>query len=121
MDQRSVSTWVISTFGESAMHPTIRAMRFLEEAIELVQACGLTLEEVDRVAGVVYSRPVGEVSQEVGGTRLTLAALCEAMHVDGDIAATVEWDRVQLKSPEYVRARDAAKRALGLERPNGVM
>ena len=38
--------------------------RFLEEALELVQACGATASEAHQLVDYVYGRPVGEPAQE---------------------------------------------------------
>src|ERR1019366_7187801 len=75
--QRRLWPWMTECFG-----PTIpldkmeRNHRFLEEALELVQACYCTADEAHQLVDYVYGRPVGEKSQEVGGVVVTLAALC---------------------------------------------
>lgn len=79
MFQDAVARWVVECFGlKSASDRRERSLRFIEEAIELVQATGLTEAEVRRVAQYVFSRNVGRVADEIGGTIITLAALCEA-------------------------------------------
>lgn len=44
-----------------------RNHRFLEEALELVQACGCTESEAAQLVAYVYGRPAGDPPQEVGG------------------------------------------------------
>ncbi len=44
---------------------------------ELVQAVGTSREDALRLVEYVYTRPVGELRQEIGGVMVTLAALAE--------------------------------------------
>ena len=86
-----------------------RNHRFLEEALELVQACDCTAEEAHKLVDYVFGRPVGEKFQEVGGVHVTLAALCLAQNIDGQAAAEAELSRIT--QPEMVeRIREKQKR-----------
>ena len=88
-----------------------RALRFLEEAIELVQALGLTQEDIQRTGEMVFERPAGEPSQEVGGVVSTLLALTNHLKVSAHAAALAEIERMD--TPEVkarVQARQAEKR-----------
>src|SRR5690606_23251226 len=77
--QAKAVTWAKACFGfDQVMDRKLRALRFLEEAIELVQAAGLSIEEVERVKQYVYWRPPGEIPQEVGGVMVTLGVFCYA-------------------------------------------
>jgi hypothetical protein len=81
--QKRAQYWAKKCFGLTlATDRKERNQRFAEEAIELVQACGMTKREVLGAVAYVYNRPVGEVSQEVGGTYTTLALLCAANGID---------------------------------------
>jgi hypothetical protein len=92
MFQRRVADWVVDTFGEKvATDKAERNFRFLEEALELVQACGATKDDVLKLVEYVFSRPVGELPQEVGGTVVTLAALCNGFDVRMEKCA---WDEL---------------------------
>lgn len=64
--------------GESGF-VAMRARRFLEEAVELAQAAGVTAEEADAVRAYVFSRPAGDIRQEIGGVMVTLSCLAEVM------------------------------------------
>jgi len=93
--QTRVSLWVIACFGERiARDRTERNHRFLEEALELAQSSGCTEDEALQLVKYVFSRPLGEPSQEVGGVMLTLAALCNASELNMDFAAEAELERV---------------------------
>lgn len=93
--QYRVKYWVLACFGEViAANKLERNQRFLEEALELVQACGLSKTDCLRLIDYVYNREAGERSQEVGGVMVTLAALCNAWHVDMQTAAEKELTRV---------------------------
>ncbi len=109
--QERVKPWLHECFGEMiAGDKEERNHRFLEEALELVQACGCTKEEALKLVDYVYGRPVGEKGQEVGGTMVTLAALCIAQGINLNEEAERELSRINL--PEVVlkiRAKQAAK------------
>jgi hypothetical protein len=92
----------------SAADKPERAYRFLEEAIELVQACGCSKEDVVKLIDYVYSRPPGVPIQEVGGVRITLAALCNALGINEDVAAEQELARCW-KHIEKIRIRQQSK------------
>ena len=108
--QARVEPWLFECFGEMiAGDKEERNHRFLEEALELVQACDCTAEEAHKLVDYVFSRPVGEKSQEVGGVHVTLAALCLAQGIDGQAAAEAELSRIT--QPEMVeRIREKQKR-----------
>lgn len=92
--QNRVFSWINRCFGARiAMDITERNLRFLEEALELVQATGLSKYEVLELVEYVYHRPVGAPQQGVGGTMVCLAALCSAVGIDLDVAAELELTR----------------------------
>lgn len=104
-----VAPWLMETFGhEIMMDRTERNHRFLEEALELVQACGCTQSEAHQLVGYVFSRPVGDPEQECGGVMVTLAALCIAQGLVMEECAEKELARVWTKV-EQIRAKQAAK------------
>lgn len=81
--QERVIKWVTDCFGpEYAVNTKERSMRLLEEVIELVQALGLSKDDVLKQVVWTYGRPVGEPEQEFGGVMFTLAALAACAAVD---------------------------------------
>ncbi|MGE8449684.1 MAG: hypothetical protein ACN6OP_03465 [Pseudomonadales bacterium] len=107
--QARVQPWMLACFGaEIAANSQERNYRFLEEALELVQACGATQSEAHQLVDYVYGRPVGERAQEVGGVMVTLAALCLAQGLDMHEAGETELARIWTKV-EQIRAKRAAK------------
>lgn len=107
--QGRVWMWARNCFGEAhCRNVPQRAARFLEEAHELAQAMGMTREQAHRLVEYTWNRPRGEPKQEVGGTLITLAVLCEALGIEMEDAAKVElarcWDNI-----EKIRAKQAAK------------
>lgn len=107
--QVRVKPWMLECFGaEIAADAEERNHRFLEEALELVQACGCTRGEAHQLVDYVFSRPVGEKHQEVGGVMVTLAALCLAQSLDMHEAGETELARIWTKVAE-IRAKQAAK------------
>ena len=107
--QSRVAAWMNACFGPAISADKVeRNHRFLEEALELVQALGCSREDCLQLVNYVYDRPVGEPSQEVGGVMVTLAALCLASGLDMDGAAETELARVWTKI-DVIRAKQAAK------------
>lgn len=108
--QHRVALWTLACFGiDIASDRNERNHRFLEESLELVQACGCTASEAHQLVDYVYGRPAGDKSQEVGGVMITLAALCNA-HEDLDMHAAGEAELVRIWTKvDKIRAKQAAK------------
>lgn len=107
--QERVIVWVANCLGvNSAESLRERHLRFLEEALELSQAGGLTKGDLHALLDSVYKQPPGELSQEIGGAMMTLAVLAEAHRGSLGILGERELGRVTLKSDE-VREKDKAK------------
>ena len=107
--QARVQPWMLECFGaEIAADAEERNHRFLEEALELVQACGCTRSEAHQLVDYVFDRAAGEKYQEVGGVMVTLAALCLAQSLDMHEAGEIELTRIWTKV-EQIRAKQAAK------------
>lgn len=107
--QKRVQPWMMACFGPAiAADREERNHRFLEEALELVQACDCTASEAHQLVDYVFNRPVGEPRQEVGGVMVTLAALCLAQQLDMHEAGETELARIWTKV-EQIRAKQARK------------
>lgn len=107
--QVEVADWLLSCFGkEIATDCVERNQRFIEEAIELVQACGGTREDCHMLVDYTFDRPVGEKTQEVGGVMVTLAALCFAQNMHLDECARKEIARVWTKQ-DQIREKQHSK------------
>jgi NTP pyrophosphatase (non-canonical NTP hydrolase) len=85
-----------------------RCDRFIEEALEFVQAAGYSPERAHALVDYTFGRPLGEINQEVGGVVVTLAAMCNTLGVDFGAAAETELARIWTKV-EQIRAKQAAK------------
>lgn len=114
--QQRVADWMDSLFGvDLASSPVERSMRFLEEALELVQAQGMDRDGAMRVVGYVFGRPAGEPPQEVGGVMVTLAGLCHKAGISMGAEAIREMDRIDAPAVRSkIFQKQAAKRAAGL-------
>ncbi len=107
--QQRVHPWLMECFGPAiSADKQERNHRFLEEALETVQAGGCTASEAHQLVDYVFGRPVGELGQEVGGAMTTLAALCLAHGIDMHAEAEKELARVWTMV-EKIRAKQAAK------------
>jgi len=107
--------WAIRCFGAShVFSPSVRALRLVEEAIELAQACHLTADEVRQVVDVVYARPAGDMVQELGGVFMTAIVMASALKIESKDVFMNELCRVLAKSPEHFAQRNQQKLDLGL-------
>jgi NTP pyrophosphatase (non-canonical NTP hydrolase) len=96
------------------MGPHERGMRFLEEALELAQAVGVNLLEVERLTDSVYAKPKGQVAQEIGGVGTTLLALAESQNLSAYSCIMAEIERIHLMPIEKFRKRQELNAARGL-------
>lgn len=113
--QDRVRDWVLTTFGNENPLLYERALRMLEEAVETTQCCKVPRDQVHRLIDYVYDRPVGDISQEIGGTAVGLLALAAFSGVNSEEALLTELDRIE--SPEIrakARRRDLEKQAAGV-------
>lgn len=106
--------WAVKMFGPMAMDAEERAMRFLEEAIELAHALGVKPAAANGLVERVYSRDQGDMVKEMGQAQLTLDLLSKAILVNADDAADQEFFRIQKIPQEEWLRRHAAKQAKGL-------
>jgi hypothetical protein len=107
--QTRVKQWLDSCFSQEVISDKAeRNRRFIEEAIELVQACEMPKEAIHAMVEHIYSRPVGEKAQEVGGVEVSLSALCTAHGIDTDHARETELTRCFANIPE-IRAKQLLK------------
>lgn len=117
--QERVRDWMLQCFSEAiADDKELRHLRFLEEALELGQATGMSKAQALKLVDYVFNRPVGEPNQEVGGVMVTLAALCYANGLDMEACAEVELAKVWRRMPE-IRAKQALKNAALADKPAG--
>lgn len=107
--QARVYNWMAKCFMRpDSMLPVQRSFRFIEEALELVQASGTSREEVLRLVEYVYGRPAGDVSQEIGGVMVTLSGLATSFRLSMEYAGNAELARC-VENTEKIRAKDLAK------------
>ena len=107
--QDRVQPWMMACFGpEISADKLERNDRFIEEALELVQASDYPKARALALVDYVYGRDQGEINQEVGGVMVTLAAHCLAHGVNMHEAAETELARIWTKV-ETIRAKQAAK------------
>lgn len=109
--QERVQPWMLACFNiEIAADKLERNDRFIEEALELVQASAYPAERAHALVEYVYGRPQGDINQEVGGVMVTLAAHCLAHGVDMHAEAERELSRIN--QPDVIvkiRSKQAAK------------
>jgi hypothetical protein len=114
--QQEVRDWVVHCFGETVADDiATRCFRFFEEAGELCQSLGMRKEDANKLVDYVWSRPVGEPRQEIGGVMVTLAALATPAKLNMFLDGWAELARVnQPEITEKIRAKQKSKAAIGL-------
>ena len=99
--QNDMAEWGYEVLGREVMeNQKVRAYRFLEEALELAQACGVSAEETAELTAYTFGRPIGEVDQEVGGVMSTLTLLVEAYGLD--LACCAWGELARISNPEKI-------------------
>ena len=112
--QAEIHAWCMAAFGDhDALFIPQRGLRLVEEAIETAQACGCDPVLLHRLIDHVYSKPVGELPQELGGLGVTMLALAAAAGVSADAAELCEVARVKSKPLSHFAGRNEAKIAAG--------
>jgi NTP pyrophosphatase (non-canonical NTP hydrolase) len=111
--QDRVVTWYKACFGQAVLlDPVERRDRFFEEALELVQAAGMSKADVHVLVDYVYGRPVGDVAKEAGQVLGTIAGLCTAhdiiMAEAGEQGLNHAWANI-----DKIRAKRATKPGYG--------
>lgn len=112
--QRVAFAWACQTYGVVTRKARYQGFRFIEECLELVQALGLTRDDVIRVVDYVFQRKVGEVRIEIGDVRLCTDILAEAVGHDSDDCYDECLMRVMALDATKTRDKDKMKIARGL-------
>lgn len=113
-DQHDDYIWAKGVYGDVVDGQRYQALRFLEEAMELVQSQGLSREDVNTVADYVYARSIGDESVEIGDVQICLNILSEVRGksvVDCRVNCLTKNDG---RTIEQARAKDNTKMAAGL-------
>ena|SRR5579864_8361452 len=107
--EERVEYWIVTRIGAENAHRRERAMRLLEEAVELAQAEGVTEEMVNRQTRHVFSRPAGDPAQEAAGVGVCLAGWCAASGHSVVSLTLRELERIEAKPVEQIRGSLARK------------
>jgi NTP pyrophosphatase (non-canonical NTP hydrolase) len=107
--QKQVLDWAVDAFGAIAKNRDERAARLIEEAVEIAQAQDVSLEVVQRIVERAFSRPPGDLGQEIGGCAITLMALAENVGLSFDGEILREWERVKSKDKAWWTRKHAEK------------
>lgn len=138
--QRTVSTWVSTRFGNKCLlDKQERAMRVVEEAMELAQSVGINTKyrddkakaelsrdipyEILVIAKHVFSRPDGEPAQEHAGVLVSLLASATANGISLEEVTNKEIERIRSIPLEKILEKQAFKNRAGITKytrePNG--
>lgn len=113
--QEVIYQWVMRCFGASVANSREeRALRVVEEAVELAQSIGAQEAKIAAIVREVYDRPAGEPYQELGGVMVTAYAFAEASRISAEGALMQETKRMLAKSPSHFRKRMQEKIDKGL-------
>ena len=101
--QSRVAEWVRTRIGESHLHPRERAMRLLEEAVELAQSEGISSQQAHAQVNHVFGRDPGVPSQEAAGVAVCLLGWCAATGHDIEVLTKQELCRIEAKPLSQIR------------------
>ncbi len=113
--QQAVVDWGLRVFGDDAPDRRNLALRFLEEAMELVQTQGLSPHDVGVVAARVFNRPVGDIKNEIGGVQVALYCHAGELGLDVDSCEATEVVRIHTIPAERFQAKQIEKKVQGLQ------
>src|ERR1700685_720354 len=106
--------WAVAIFGPIALNRRERLLRFAEEALELIHAEGMSLDELDRITYRIWKRPPGETLKEIGQAQACLETFAENIGESADKLAQAEFERVPTIPREEWAGRHEAKVAVGI-------
>lgn len=118
--QESVSAWCEIFPPRPVGEAQHRAVRMLEEAVELAVAAGLTAERVVEVARICWDKSAADfaIAEHVPGEAadVLIALYCLATRAGFDLHAELDRRMVRNRArpADYYARRQAAKAALGL-------
>lgn len=128
--QQRIISWLGRTYGQQTLEKEERSLRYAEESMELLQAAGVDKDTLLKIVDHVYSRPKGDVDQEVTGSYITLVGMCHAHGIDLHNSVDNELDRVeQIKDacrtkhdskPEFMRTHYADQNKPKLKPRTGI-
>lgn len=104
-----IFNWAKSTFGDSAADPCERAIRNVEEAVEVAQTLGVDKDMVLRTVERTYSRPAGGILEELGGNLVTLLSLIYVTGNDPEAILYNEVYRITSRSPDVWKKKHDEK------------
>lgn len=107
--QQRFDAWLRDTMGsEIANDVGERNWRFAEEAVELLQACGMKVEDLLRVVATVYEKEPGDPAVEIGDVLCCLYPLATARGYCVETLAEHTLRR-NYDNQERIRAKHVAK------------
>ncbi len=111
---RRMLEWAHSVFGECVLRRKERALRLLEEAMELAQAEDVDAGQASGLLARVWTRPAGDPVREFDQVAATLETYGALVGISVDEGAEREWRRVQTLDVADLRARHDAKTRQGV-------
>ena len=107
--------WAIRCFGrEHVFNKHVRALRLVEEAVELAQVVDVPPEQLHELIDIVYGRKKGELYRELGGVMLTTIILHRTLELDPEDMLEAELRRVLYNSAKHFAKRNQEKIDMGL-------
>jgi len=112
--QVQLRTWAEKAFSiEQARSVPQRALRLLEEAIELFQAAHGNRQQAHELIDHVFSQPPGQLYQELGGVSICTLLLAAAAGLSADLEEQREMIRVLEKPIQELTERNTKKNEAG--------
>lgn len=114
--QDSLGEWAIATFGKDVFdNAPERGKRLIEEALEYGQTQKVTKEQAHLLVDYVFSRPVGDPAQEMGGVMVTALVAAQSAGLDAGGCLTSEMERIHEPTiMEKIRSKQVSKELEGV-------
>jgi NTP pyrophosphatase (non-canonical NTP hydrolase) len=107
--QERVRAWTKECFGDDIdLHRPTRQAQFLEEALECVQAAGLSREIAHGIVDHIYAKRPGHLDSEVGDVMTSFAAFCTAHDVNLNGCSEAALSRC-IQSTDKIREKQKTK------------
>lgn len=117
--QQHVVSCCTEQYGAASAHDTAtRALKAVEEAIELAHAAGITASQLRRLIDRDYAKAPGDLTAELGQLRANTLLVAATLDLDADALERDTAAELASRSVTYCQAKAAEKERHGTETPD---
>lgn len=117
--QQHVASCCAEQYGAASAHDTAtRALKAVEEAIELAHAAGITASQLRRLIDRDYAKAPGDLTTELGQLRANTLLVAATLDLDADALERDTAAELASRSVAECQAKAAEKERYGTETPD---